>query len=267
MRGTCIPVPTGFLDPHGGCHDEGAATCGHDGACDGRGGCRLYPPGVTCATMKCSGATISFASQCDGKGTCQRGPTFSCAPFACNPVNNLCFNQCETNDQCFAAQCEFNSCQMNRVTPCAADSECASGFCSQGVCCDARCDGPCVSCALATSTGHCTGVPAGAPDPKGLCQDQGPASCGTNGTCDPFGGCATYPLGTTCSAPSCTNGTLVLAGQCNALQKCIIRTASCAPYVCRDDAPLCRQSDCGTDADCAAGFFCAASSVCLAKPP
>jgi hypothetical protein len=38
---------------------------------------------------------------------------------------------------------------------CAADSECASGFCVDGVCCDARCDQQCAACNLVGGAGHC----------------------------------------------------------------------------------------------------------------
>lgn len=39
---------------------------------------------------------------------------------------------------------------------CAADSECASGFCVDSVCCDGACDGQCQTCNVAGNVGYCT---------------------------------------------------------------------------------------------------------------
>ena len=44
---------------------------------------------------------------------------------------------------------------------CAANSECASGFCVDGVCCNAACGDQCYSCNLAGSAGYCTPQIAG----------------------------------------------------------------------------------------------------------
>ena len=44
---------------------------------------------------------------------------------------------------------------------CAANSECASGFCVDGVCCNSACDGQCLNCAQSGSAGYCTSQPTG----------------------------------------------------------------------------------------------------------
>jgi len=44
----------------------------------------------------------------------------------------------------------------------------------------------------------CTNLPAGSPDPSGVCADRGAASCGTNGRCNGAGNCQTYAAGTQC---------------------------------------------------------------------
>ena len=92
--------------------------------------------------------------------------------------------------------CNGNSCgKKTRGASCSAATECGSTFCAQGVCCDTACTGACQSCALTGTLGTCTNVPTGAPDPAGLCDDQGAASCGTNGKCQ-AGACQKYATGT-----------------------------------------------------------------------
>ena len=52
-----------------------------------------------------------------------------------------------------------------KATTCAFDAECGSGFCTDGVCCDARCDGKCEGCTAKRKTqgedGVCGSVPPG----------------------------------------------------------------------------------------------------------
>ena len=46
-------------------------------------------------------------------------------------------------------------------TACDAGSQCASMFCSDGVCCESACSGTCEACNLAGTVGKCTAVPDG----------------------------------------------------------------------------------------------------------
>ena len=79
-------------------------------------------------------------------------------------------------------------------TACTQGSACASGFCADGVCCNAACDGLCVTCAAQGSVGTCLPADVGT-DPRNDCADQGIASCGTDGVCDGTGACRKYSLG------------------------------------------------------------------------
>ena len=90
-------------------------------------------------------------------------------------------------------------------TACNTATECASGHCVDGVCCESDCSGACTSCGTASALGLCRPAPAGLPDPRGICTDMGAATCGTNGLCDVSGHCAKYPAGTVCAAGSCKN--------------------------------------------------------------
>src|SRR5262249_42082763 len=51
--GVCGPAAAS-TDPHGDCTDEGPATCGTNGMCDGSGSCALYTAGTPCGTPSCS---------------------------------------------------------------------------------------------------------------------------------------------------------------------------------------------------------------------
>ena len=67
--GTCIPADVG-TDPRNECADQGVASCGTDGNCDGTGACEKYVAGVACQSAGCSGSMLTFAGRCDGLGTC-----------------------------------------------------------------------------------------------------------------------------------------------------------------------------------------------------
>lgn len=97
--GTCAPILAG-LDPDDECVDQGEASCGTDGLCDGDGACQMYPSGTECAPKSCMGATLLLGYRnCDGKGTCEP-PSYTddCAPFACDA--GACLTMCATDAQC-----------------------------------------------------------------------------------------------------------------------------------------------------------------------
>jgi hypothetical protein len=67
--GKCSPIEVG-TDPANECMDQGAATCGTDGMCDGAGGCRKYAVGATCAMAGCANSMLSLAGKCTAAGMC-----------------------------------------------------------------------------------------------------------------------------------------------------------------------------------------------------
>ncbi|HVT08857.1 MAG TPA: hypothetical protein VHO67_15470, partial [Polyangia bacterium] len=263
--GRCQTVAADNVDPRGQCKDQGAATCGTNGKCDGTGSCERYAVGTTCDSEKCSAGVYTPPSTCNATGQCVAGDAHPCAPYVCN--GSQCFSTCATNDQCKAPNsCVSNSCGL-KVPPalCSSDAECATGFCSQGVCCNSRCDGKCQSCALPTTAGTCTNVPAGSVDPTATCQDQGTGTCGTNGKCDGNGTCQLYPQGTTCRGSSCPAGSTTFTGvsACDGAGKCVTPNATpCFPYQC--GAAVCKNS-CATDSDCAPPAVCSSTGSCGLK--
>jgi len=252
--GTCATVPAG-ADPLDQCADQGPASCGTDGTCDGTGACRLYASGATCAAATCSQAVATPARTCDGAGVCRSTAPFPCDPYACG-ANGACLVMCSSDGDCVSPNVCINGACAKKVpgTACATGAECASGLCQQGVCCNSSCTGTCRSCALAGTMGTCAPVPAGS-DPLGQCADNGAPACGTDGTCDGAGACRLYTAGTTCAPSTCTGVTFTPAQSCNGTGSCLAATpSSCDPYVCGASGAC--LTTCSTSADCNAPNTC-----------
>ena len=181
-------------------------------------------------------------------------------------------------------------------TSCGGDIECASGFCTDGVCCGARCDGDCESCSAA---GACVPAPAttecrasaGGCDPVEFCTGASgtcpvdvrspldtvcrPAAegCDVAATCDgtsaacPANG--RLPIGTECRAatglcdrPELCDGT---SAACPALGATgvLVSGASCRPSTGLCDVPeVCD----GTSTICPGDVLFAANTSCGAVP-
>ena len=59
---TGSPIRAGLQGP-------GPASCGHDGTCDGVGGCANYATDTQCLASSCTGNRLNTAGTCDGLGT------------------------------------------------------------------------------------------------------------------------------------------------------------------------------------------------------
>jgi Galactose oxidase, central domain len=143
---------------------------------------------------------------------------------------------------------------------CAIPQECASTFCSDGVCCETACTSSCHSCAQADSTGTCTQVKTGT-DPRGDC-GSGEAcdrTCGANATCE-------SRVGAPCTAGGCSadgKGAFAAATCAAGSTTCPMPVVPCAPaYLCDEDAGACRTA-CGSVRDCAEGYACDLSGQCV----
>jgi len=162
----------------------------------------------------------------------------------------------------------FNSTKVsNEFTRCTKSSECTTGFCVDGVCCNNECERTCHSCALLTSPGVCAEEPEGV-DLRNEC---GPAnSC--LGTCGKGAKCIGAGSGTMCAANRCTSAsTGVGPAYCPAPgAKCPTDTATpfdCSPYTCEPAFGACRGM-CSASNDCANGFVCDVDKkTCVAPAP
>ncbi|MCC6216753.1 MAG: hypothetical protein IT376_17975 [Polyangiaceae bacterium] len=258
--GGCGPIAAG-ADPASECADQGVASCGTDGACDGAGQCRRYAAGTECAAATCTGTTRTLASTCGGAGACTAGSTVSCAPYACGS-GGACRTTCTQASHCASTSyCGGGACIPKKALGggCGSAGECLSGLCVDDVCCDRACDGTCEACrddlkqSLAGS-GSCDAARVGT-DPHDTCAPE--AACGNDGTCDGAGACRKAVLGTACGATACIDATTVAGQICNGAGQCISDSTgtSCGAHLCASGACA---LPCVDDTDCVATAYCAA---------
>ncbi|HEY0715568.1 MAG TPA: PA14 domain-containing protein [Polyangia bacterium] len=110
-RGVCRPAKAGS-DPRNQCADEGAASCGRDGSCDGARACRRYAADTVCAPATCAAGMVMAASRCDAAGVCQKGAAMACAPYGCGTDPAVrCKTTCQTKADCSGlAECFAGVC-------------------------------------------------------------------------------------------------------------------------------------------------------------
>ncbi|MDX2023807.1 MAG: Ig-like domain-containing protein [Deltaproteobacteria bacterium] len=157
---------------------------------------------------------------------------------------------------------------------CVTNSECASGFCTDGVCCNAECGGKCTACNLPSSVGQCAAIKSA--EDVGTCE--GRNSCDSQGSCRLKQGegckfdadCASgFCTDGFCCESKCADACVVCSnpekrGQCvplPALAKdgpmCIAEGSAC------DGAGVCKtlKGACAANAECASGQ-CREGSCC-----
>ncbi len=165
-----------------------------------------------CCDAPCTGACQS----CGGPGaigTCGTDTpgsagSPSCAPFVCDGNSPSCPGWCQSDADCesgtwydMVGQCEP---VLAAGSVCTRGTQCLSGNCAQGVCCDALCTRACESCDVQGHVGSCVPVPQGAVGSpscapyvcSGVAVDC-PASCQADGDCVQGDSC----IGGVCGAP------------------------------------------------------------------
>jgi len=157
--------------------------------------------------------------------------------------------------------------------PCMVASECGSGFCVDGVCCDTVCDQPCEACtdiARGLQANAIGDPPNGGPgsgvgdgfcgpvfpgqDPANDCADQDPSTCGTVGSCDGNGGCEIFSDGTICQVPGCIGEIAQGGGLCDGGGSCVVfGQQDCSPFGCAGG--VCATA-CVDSSECSPFAFC-----------
>ncbi|HEY3358711.1 MAG TPA: choice-of-anchor D domain-containing protein [Polyangia bacterium] len=271
LDGTCGLVVVGS-DPDNECADQGAASCGTNGSCDGAGACQRYAPSTVCVAQSCTGTIRNNARLCNGGGTCAPGGTTDCTPYTCNAGGTDCLASCTLGTDCTAGNyCDgAGHCVWKKSlgTVCGGGNECQSGLCVDGVCCDTPCNGACQACTAAKKgaggDGTCGNIAAGA-DPDNECLTQAQSTCGTTGVCGGNGACQLYPASTQCAAQTCSGSTRSAARQCDGTGTCGVGgTSSCAPYNCNAGGTDCLAS-CSQHSECTAGNYCDPTNHCVPK--
>ena len=126
----------------------------------------------------------------------------------------------------------------------ATASNCASGFCVDGVCCaTASCSGACQSCSVAGHEGTCSRAAPGT-DIAASCPDG--QACDSNGSCKAKNGAACSSA-STCASGFCADGVCcekACDGTCVSCNQAG-RPGQCLPYVAGSDP----ESECGLGSD------------------
>lgn len=168
--GTCHFVPQNMPD---------ISTCVMPKACDGSGVCKKTMGQPCGQNSECSSANCvdGFCCNTSCAETCRAcnvlGSIGTCTTV---PVGQPDGNTCQTPGACSG----FGACLKGQGALCAIGSECSSGYCFDGVCCNSECKEACKACNVAGTAGTCTNVPSGQTDP-GVCP--APKYCNGMGVC------------------------------------------------------------------------------------
>jgi hypothetical protein len=150
---------------------------------------------------------------------------------------------------------------------CSIGTECESGFCVDGVCCNTACDGLCQACSAqdqqTAQNGTCGPAKAGS-DPHDDCADDGAQSCDHDGTCNGAGQCANYANGAPCGATTCVDNS-VTGQTCDGSGTCRSNsTVPCGAFLCTGGACT---TVCASFADCSDNALCNNGRCEPKRPP
>ncbi len=250
--GQCAPVIAG-RDP-----DE---ECADSMVCDGAGACRA-PVGGSCTADSDCPTQFCRDGVCCSEG-CD-GVCFACSEARTGVEDGLCRiaragtarpgecqgeAACDGTGQCFAKQA---------LDACAADYECVSGSCREGICCASDCSNPCFSCTFATTgmaDGQCAPV-LDLQDPF----DQCPGGTACNGA----GACHTSPPGIACNDPGeCASGFCADGVCCNV--NCNMTCVSCVAAETGDVDGVCAALPLATETadECIGAPVCDGAAHCV----
>jgi alpha-tubulin suppressor-like RCC1 family protein len=236
--GACMSCVTGTCSLVTSTDD--ADTCTGTKTCSASGVC-LAKPGQVCAT----GATCANGLCVDGHccNTACTGSCQTCATGTCLPVmNGTDADTCTGTKICNAS----GTCLLAQGQTCTAGTDCATGQCVDGHCCNTACTGSCLTCA----TGTCLPVMNGTD--ADTCT--GTKICNASGTC------------LLAQAQTCTAGTDCATGQC-ADGRCCDTACTGLCMTCNATATpgTCSKVVNGDDDTCTGSLTCNGSSVCLKK--
>lgn len=221
------------------------------------GTCFVVPDDTTVKPVCTDDVEILLVCQ---DGEVSAGAIDPCSPFACD--GDACGTSCDGDAQCSAdGWCNDTVCAAKKPVGegCTEDRECDLGFCADGVCCNARCDGKCEACDLGDAVGVCR-QNAGPPRPgRGTCEGAGGPCEGVCGS-DPEE-CDYEPIA--CSEGLCADGQLTV-GRCHVEERgvCTEQSETCGAFACNPDGDACSAA-CSSVDDCAPGHACRPDGQCI----
>jgi len=150
------------------------------------GTCTSLSKTTACVAGSCTGIIWQPPTLCDGQGACPTNPPtpVDCEPYKCDQTNAVCYNSCPIGNECapgWACDMGDHKCKLDIGQKCTYATDCASGFCADGYCCNDKCDGACEACNLDQTIGTCTAIGLNQTDPHSKCTDA--SVCGDTGKC------------------------------------------------------------------------------------
>lgn len=211
----------------------------------------LVTPLLACSAADPQDPAESFAAPAPGLRVCSPGDSDPTTCRSC--VGGVLKSWCATGETCFDGVCKVET--RAAGSACTAANQCATAFCTDGVCCNvASCGGGCEFCGAGGACGVRTDRA-----PKTCSLAVGTAPCGTPG-CNGAASC-TYPAAAKtctglCVGDASTGFSYGGTGACDGAASCKVTSGalSCGAYRC-DAATGCKSS-CLTDADCLTTAFC-----------
>lgn len=213
--GQCVDGGMTTCDPYV-CDAAGTAclsACAADTDCISTHFCNMMnqcvpkkAPGQNCTgTNQCTSGFCVDSVCCDTAcdQTCQAcnvaGSLGTCSPAAVGSTEAMCMGTMA----CAAG----GTCKLVNGETCAMGTQCVSGNCADGVCCNTACGGDCQACNIAGTLGTCSNVMQGTIEP--LCS--APANvCNNMGQCK-LGAGEPCAMGTQCASGTCSAVTFTCA--------------------------------------------------------
>jgi len=267
--GKCVNIPGGQTDTFPGNTCTGANQCDGNGVCKKATGQGCNNNNSECVSGFC---VDNICCSTDCTGTCR----------ACNVSGSLgtCANVSMGTDDggCSGTQtCDgAGACKTENGATCPSmPSQCLSGICADGVCCNATCNETCKACNVSGDEGLCINVPSGDDD------NNATMTCtGSTQSCDGAGACkkddgAACAAGSECTSNHCVDGVCCESActttcfQCNkagslglcaeivALQEDTSPMNACTGVNSCNGSGACKLDngqDCAANADCASNY-------------
>jgi len=274
--GKCVNIPAGQTDT------VPSNACAGANQCDGMGTCKKA------TGQGCSGANQCVSGFCVDGICCGTDCTGTCKACDVSGSLGMCVNVPMNQDDgaCSGTQtCDGSgACKTENGASCPGmPSQCLSGICADGVCCNAACTATCMACNVSGDAGTCTNIPAGSDDNNATMTCSGATqSCDGMGACkkDKGAGCsADGECGTghcvdgVCCQTACTT-TCFQCNKAGSLGDCVevaqlsddnFPANACTGTMTCDGSGVCKLDSgesCGTDDSLCASGDCQGNNKC-----